>query len=95
MGTEIKSYKITQLKNPSKYVAFGDATYWNFGRSTYHLGYAYPRLHVRHQGDNAVNLTYVDGHVGTWVGRSILNSALTLSMFDPRLDANNNAIWGP
>jgi len=95
MGTETKSYKAGQLKNPSKYVAFSDATYWNFSRSTYHAGYAYPRLDVRHQSNNAVNLTHTDGHVSTWVGRNILNSSLTLSMFDPRQDQNNYAIWGP
>lgn len=95
IGSIGKGYKVTLLKNPSKYIAFSDAAYWNFSRSTYHSDYAYPRLDVRHQGGNSINLTHTDGHVSSWSGRNILNKTLTLSMFDPRQDANNNAIWGP
>ena len=81
--------KLNRLKNPGKYAAFADSTYYNFSKDNYHTGFQPPRLDVRHNNLKAVNLTYVDGHTSTWTGRDILVKNITESMFNPTLDAGN------
>jgi len=90
MGTMAVPHKITHLKSASKYVAFADATYYAFDRSSYSVKYATPRLRMRHQSDNAVNIAHVDGHAETFSGSEIISGELpTLAKFDPRKDGNN------
>ncbi|MBQ6471278.1 MAG: DUF1559 domain-containing protein [Victivallales bacterium] len=95
MGTQAEPHKTGHLQNPSKYVAFADAKYWNFSRSTYHSGYDKgTRLGRRHNGGRAINLTFVDGHVETNSSPAILSPANpTLAMFDPRQDEGNKAFY--
>ena len=69
MGTFTKPHKVTQLKNHSKYVAFGDANYQSFDRANYSVKYATPRLNLRHNAGNAVNLCHTDGHVQLVIGQ--------------------------
>ena len=90
MGTQANPHKMTHLKSASKYVAFADATYYVIDRSNYSVLYATPRLKMRHQSGNAVNIAHVDGHVETFSGSEIISGVLpTLAKFDPRKDGNN------
>ena len=90
MGTMAVPHKITHLKSASKYVAFADATYYAIDRSNYSIKYATPRLRMRHQSENAVNIAHVDGHAETFSGGEIISGEMpTLAKFDPRKDGNN------
>jgi len=95
MGTQPAPHKTGHLKNPSKYVAFADAKYWNFARATYHSGYtAGGRLARRHNNGKALNITFVDAHVETISSPAILSAANpTLAMFDPRQDSENSTYY--
>ena len=87
MGLMSSPHKIIHLKNPSKYVAFADAIFNNISVSSYSNKYQYPRLKMRHQDGNAVNLCHTDGHVSTFVGQEIMSgNAPTESWFNPRRD---------
>lgn len=89
LGTFAVPHKIIHLKNTSKYVAFGDATYYNFDRNTYHINYASPRLNRRHDQGQSANICHVDGHVELYKGGEISNPNLpNLARFDPRKDNN-------
>ena len=57
-------FKATQLKNPSKYMAFCDARQGNIDASNY-LKTKYKRIAVRHMGESVVNFTYADGHASS------------------------------
>ncbi len=95
LGTVDTPHKASQLNNASKYVAFADGTFHNFTRSSYHIGYATPRMSMRHNGGNAVNICHTDGHVEMFVGPEIISGAMpTLAKFDPRKDEiNKKAGW--
>ena len=96
MGTMTGPRKITQLKTPSQCVAIAEATYHNITRDSYSLKYtAGHRLQVRHQGGNAVNLLFADGHVTAFVGAAeILSGTMpTLAMFDPRKFPANQPVY--
>ena len=90
LGTMVTPHKITHLKVPSKYVAFADATYSNLSPDNYHVGFSHPRLNLRHQGGNAVNMAHTDGHVETFTGAAILQGKMPLiAKFAPGIDGSN------
>jgi len=90
LGTMAAPHKITHLKSASKYVAFADATYSNFTVDSYHVGYAHPRLELRHQSGNAVNMVHTDGHVETFTGAQILQGKMPeIAKFAPGIDGCN------
>ena len=90
LGTMAAPHKITHLKSASKYVAFADATYSNFTVDSYHVGYAHPRLDLRHQSGNAVNMVHTDGHVETFTGAQILQGKMPeIAKFAPGIDGCN------
>ena len=90
LGTMAGPHKITHLKSASKYVAFADATYSNFTVDSYHVGYAHPRLELRHQSGNAVNMVHTDGHVETFTGAQILQGKMPeIAKFAPGIDGCN------
>ena len=90
LGTMAEPHKITHLKSASKYVAFADATYSNFTVDSYHVGYAHPRLDLRHQSGNAVNMVHTDGHVETFTGAQILQGKMPeIAKFAPGIDGCN------
>ena len=90
MGTMTEPHKITHLKSASKYVAFADANYSNIGADNYHAGYAHPRLELRHQSGNAVNMVHTDGHVETFTGSHILLGKMPeIAKFAPGIDGCN------
>ena len=83
-------HKITHLKSASKYVAFADANYYNFAPETYHIKYEWPRLELRHQSGNAVNMVHTDGHVETFTGAYIMQGKMPeIAKFAPGLDGCN------
>jgi prepilin-type N-terminal cleavage/methylation domain-containing protein/prepilin-type processing-associated H-X9-DG protein len=90
LGTMAYPHKITHLKSASKYVAFADANYSNIGPDNYHIGYAHPRLELRHQSGNAVNMVHTDGHVKTFTGTYILSGKMPeIAKFAPGIDGCN------
>ena len=95
LGSQTNPHKTGHLANPSKYVAFADATYYSFDRSNFHKNYtAGGRLKQRHAGETAVNICFVDGHVETYTGADIKDNTLpNLARFDPRQDDENKSYY--
>ena len=90
LGTMAAPHKITHLKSASKYVAFADANYYNLGPDNYHIKYDWPRLELRHQSGNAVNMVHTDGHVETFTGAYIMQGKMPeIAKFAPGLDGCN------
>ena len=85
--------KIGILVNPSKYIGFADAQYYNFAWNNYYTGSGHERLAVGRHSDS-VNVTCVDGHVESIQGKEIANRNNTeqRSRIYPRLDAGNE-LW--
>ena len=90
LGTMTTPHKITHLKSAAKYVAFADANYSNIGVDNYSIKYHHPRLDLRHQSGNAVNMVHVDGHVETFTGSHILLGQMPeIAKFAPGIDGCN------
>jgi prepilin-type N-terminal cleavage/methylation domain-containing protein/prepilin-type processing-associated H-X9-DG protein len=88
LGTFDDPHKIIHLKNTSKYVAFADATYYNFTRATYHTDYATPNLNRRHDHGRTANVCHVDGHVKLYDAEISNPNLPNKARFDPRQDQN-------
>ena len=81
---------INRLNNPSHYIFFAEATYYNFSASNY--GNNNPRLKLRHGRQDGVNFACADGHVEYFQGISILEPGST-RMNPAKSDANARAGW--
>ena len=85
--------KIGILVNPSKYIGFADAQFYNFSDGNYYTGSGHERLAVGRHSD-ATNVTCVDGHVESIQGMELGNNNNTemRSRIQPRLDSGNE-LW--
>ena len=83
---------INRLNNPSHYIFFAEATYYNFSASNYGNNKTYPRLKLRHGRQDGVNFACADGHVEYFQGISILEPGST-RMNPAKSDANARAGW--
>ena len=85
--------KIGILVNPSKYIGYADAQYYNFSNSSYYTGSGHERLHVGRHSDST-NVVCVDGHAESIQGKELGNrdNRDFYSRIYPRLDAGNE-LW--
>jgi prepilin-type processing-associated H-X9-DG protein len=70
LGDNSNAVKISQFQFPQTKVAFADATMYNFQVGSYEAETS-ARLAVRHEGGNATNMLFLDGHTKTWAGKEV------------------------
>lgn len=70
LGDINNAVKLSLFQFPQTKIAFADATMYNFQVGSYEVETS-ARLALRHEGGNAVNLLFLDGHTKIWAGKEI------------------------